>query len=173
MIGLLPILARWRMGLGIAGALAAFGLIAASWHYRHAYHAEQALRAADRAAYVVAQAQATLNAQRALEAKETEYRSKANAADQAFQSKLADARGAADRYVSSHRVRWEAVAGDASGTTSGSQGGGAQGADRSSAAPFMVAVSEGDIQVCTVNTQRLEAAREWALSLQNGSDLKP
>ena len=165
MIGLLPILARWRIGLGIAGALAAFGLIAASWHYRHAYHAEQTLRTADKAAYVAAQAQATSIAQRALEAKETEYRSKANAADQAFQSKLADARSAADRYVLSHRVRWEAPSRDASGTPSGSQGGAAQGTDGPGTAPFMVAVSEGDIQVCTVNTERLEAAREWALSL--------
>ena len=107
MIGLLPILARWRLGLGIAGALVFLGItLAASWHYRHAYHAEQALRAADKAAYVAAQVQAALIAQRALEAKETEYRSKATAADQAFQSQLADARGAADRYVSSNRVRW-------------------------------------------------------------------
>lgn len=163
MIGLL--LTRWKWGLGLFGALAFLGLALAASHYRHAYHAEKALRKAQEASYVAAQAQATLIAKQALDAAEARYRSKANDADKAFQSKLADARGATDAYVSSHRVRWEAPSRDASGTPSPAESGSAQGGNGPGAAPFMVAVTEDDIHVCTVNTQRLEAAREWALGL--------
>jgi len=164
MIGLLPILARWRVGLSIAGALAVFGLIVASWHYRHAYHAEKALRAADRALYIQMQYTAQSKAVAALQAAEARYRSKANEADQAFQSKLADARRSADQYVLTHRVRAYAQ-GPTSGTVASAEGRGPASPDIASAAPDMVAVTPGDIQVCTDNTLRLEAAHDWALTL--------
>ena len=164
MIGLLPILARWKWGLSIAGALAVFGLIAASWHYRHAYHAEKALRAADRALYIQMQYTAQSKAVAALQAAEARYRSKANEADQAFQSKLADARRSADQYVLTHRVRGT-FASSTGRAPSAAEGDRAGSPDRAGTAPDMVAVTPGDIQVCTDNTLRLEAAHDWALTL--------
>jgi hypothetical protein len=166
MIGLLPILARWRFGLSIAAAVAVFGLIVASWHYRSAYHAERALRRADRAAYTQAQAEATRIAYDALRAAETRSQIKAKEADHEHALALADARSATDRYIAAHRVRGQAVAGVASPAIASAESGGAQNSDRSSSAPDMVAVTAGDIQVCTINTTRLEAAREWALGLK-------
>jgi hypothetical protein len=147
MIGLLPILARWRFGLSIAAAVAVFGLIVASWHYRHAYHAEKALRKADRAAYAAAQSEAT------------------NEADKSYRAELADARSAADRYIAGHRVR-STFASSAGRAPSSAEGDRAGSPDRAGTAPDMVAVTAGDIQVCTINTTRLEAAREWALGLK-------
>jgi hypothetical protein len=145
--------------------LAALGLIGALSHYRHAYHAEQALRAADKAAYVNAQAQAQTKALAALQATEAAYRSKADASEQTYRSKLADARGLADHYIAVHRVRVETPSRVASGTIASAQGGSASSADRPSAAPDLVEVTAADIQICTVNTTRLEAAHDWALGL--------
>jgi hypothetical protein len=165
MIGLLPILTRWRFGLSIAAAVAVFGLIVASWHYRSAYHAERALRRADRAAYTQAQVEATRIAYDALRAAETRSQIKAKEADHEHALALADARSATDRYITAHRVRGQTVAGVASGTVAISESGGAQSADRPGASPDMVAVTAGDIDICTINTTRLEAAREWAAGL--------
>lgn len=162
MIGLL--LTRWRFGLTLAAALAFLGLALAANHYRHAYHAEKALRKADRAAYVAAQSEATLIAKRALDAAEARYRSKADEADKSYRASLADARAAADRYIAGHRVHGT-FAGPASGTVTASESRGPGSADSADQATVMVAVTADDIQVCTDNTLRLEAAREWALSL--------
>lgn len=63
MIGLLPILARWKWGIGIAGALAFLGLALAANHYRHAYHAEIARYAALVASVDAQRKQATLDQQ--------------------------------------------------------------------------------------------------------------
>jgi len=166
MIGLLPILTRWRFGLSIAAAVAVFGLIVASWHYRSAYHAERTLRRADRAAYTQAQAEATRIAREALLHQEHIYVTKAQETDHAYQAKLTDADRRARAYIGANRVRGQAAPGVASGAIASAQGSGAQGGERSGAAPDMVAVTAGDIQVCTINTTRLEAARKWALGLK-------
>jgi hypothetical protein len=167
-IGLL--LTRWKVGLGIFGALAVFGLFAASWHYRHAYHAEKALRKADRAAYVAAQAQATERAQAALAATEAEYRSKANEANLSYRAELAEARNLADRFIARNRVRIPAAS-PASGTVAAAE-------DRTSGvlqavpASTRVVVSEHDVQACTDAYVYAVTAREWALGLAvSGGDM--
>jgi ABC-type transport system involved in cytochrome bd biosynthesis fused ATPase/permease subunit len=163
-IGLL--LTRWKVGLGIFGALAVFGLIAASWHYRHAYHAEKALRKADRAAYGQAQTEAALIAHRALEATEAKYRTKANEADQSYRAGLADARSAADRYIAANRVRNQTAASQASGAVAAAR-------DRTTGvlqgvpASAFVAVPDRDVQACTAAYIYAVKAREWALTLPN------
>lgn len=161
MIGLL--LTRWKLGLGLFGALAFLGLALAVNHYRHAYHAEIARMKAQEAAYVAAQANATQKAQAALAAKEAEYRSKANEADQSYRAELADARAATDRYVASHRVRFSA-SGAPSGTVATAEdhaAGVLQGMPESA----FVAVSERDVQACTDAYVYAVSAREWALGL--------
>jgi hypothetical protein len=165
MIGLIPILARWRLGLGIAAALALFGLIAASWHYRSAYHAEKALRQADRAAYSNAQTEAARIAQEALRHQEHIYVTKAQEIDHVYQAKLTDAGRRASTYIGANRVRLQTAQSAARPALASAESSGAQSADRSSSEADMVAVTAADIGVCTDNTTRLEAAREWALSL--------
>jgi glutathione S-transferase len=166
MIGLLPILARWRWGLGLAGGLAALGMIAATWHYRKAYHAEQALRKADHALYMQVQQQAWDLSQQAIADKEAEYNLKAMETDLAYRTTLADARSAADRYIASHRVRRQTTKGTTGETPGSTEGNSTESTDRSSAEAVMVAVSDSDILICTDNTKRLEAARDWALGLE-------
>lgn len=163
MIGLLPILARWRLGLGIAGALAFIGLALAANHYRHAYHAEIARRKAQEAAYVAAQAEASLIAKRALDATEAQYRSKANEADQSYHAQLVDARAAAARYINASRVRGQAAARDAIAAIAASP-------DRGSGIPASlsanaVMVSEGDVQACTDAVTYAIGAHDWALTI--------
>jgi len=162
-ITLLPLLSRWRRGLGIAGALAFLGLALAANHYRHAYHAEKALRQADRAAYVAAQSEATVIAKRALDATEAKYRTIANEADQSYRADLADARAAADRYLAAYRVRNQALARDASGAL-------ASAPDRGPGVPASlpgdaILVSAGDVQACTDAVTYAIGAHEWALGL--------
>lgn len=163
MIGLLPILARWRLGLGIFGALAFLGLALAANHYRHAYHAEKALRAADKANYIAAQAEAANIAQAALRAQEAKYQANAMEAHLAYQTDLNRARAAASAYIG--RMRVSAPQGAASNSTSGPEGSGSTGGERPGAPPFMVAVSASDVDICTENTARLDAVRGWVATL--------
>lgn len=163
MIGLLPILMRWRLGLGIAGGLAVFGLFVASWHYRHAYHAEIARRKAQEAQYIAAQAIATQKAQAALVAVETAYRTKANEADQTYRAGLADARAAADRYIASHRVRPGAQS--AAGRTASAAEDHGPGVPASVSSGALVAVSDSDVQACTDAVTYAVQAHDWAASL--------
>ena len=162
MIGLLPLLARWKWGLGIAGALAFLGLALAAKHYRHAYHAEIARRKAQESQYVAAQSEAALIAKRALDAAESRYRSKADEADKSYRASLADARSAADRYIAGHRVRGT-FAGPASAAP-------AAASDRGPGVPSglpadAVVVSAGDVQACTDAVTYGVQAHEWALGL--------
>ena len=161
MIGLL--LTRWKLGLGLFGALAFLGLALAVNHYRHAYHAEIARRKAQEAAYVAAQAIATQKAQAALAAKEAEYRSKANEADQSYRAELADARSLADRYIAAHRVRFNA-SGAPSGAVAAAEDHAAGVLQGMPARPGVV-VSEHDVQACTDAYVYAVKAREWALGL--------
>lgn len=162
MIGLL--LTRWKLGLGLFGALAFLGLALAVNHYRHAYHAEKALRQADRAAYVTAQAEATLIAKRALEAAEARYQEKARAADQKTVLAVAAADAATADYARRMRIKAPSCAGSPAPSATPHYG-----ARLSQVMPpdTLVAVSDADLQACAVNTATLLQAREWALTLSN------
>jgi len=150
------LLTRWK-------AIAAFAvLLGFAWAWQ-GWTAEKALRKADRAAYVAAQAEATVIAQRALEATEAEYRSKADEADKAFQSKLADARRAADAYVSAHRVRSQVHQGSPSGTLASAESGRAS--VPANLPTDAVLVSESDVQACTDAVTYGIEAHDWALTL--------
>ena len=160
MIGLL--LTRWKVPLGITGALAFFGLALAANHYRHAYHAEKALRKADRAAVALAQTEAAHLAQRALEAAEARYKDKANAADDKAALAVSAARAATADYAGRMRVKAPSCA--SSAAVAASQSDGAR-VPETVPADTLVAVSDADLQACGVNTATLLQAREWALSL--------
>lgn len=95
------------------------------------------------------------------EAREKRSKENADATDKEHKSALADATSAASRYISLHKVGKCS----ASQTTPASQDHGAEGSIGSSSEAVMVAVSEADIHICTENTTRLDAVRDWALSL--------
>jgi hypothetical protein len=85
---LIPLLSRWKWGLALAGLLAFTGLGAAALHYRGALRAERAGRAADRASYVAAQAEATRLSAEAIHHQEAVYRMKAAQQDTAHEADL-------------------------------------------------------------------------------------
>lgn len=138
-------------------------LLVTAWHYRSAYHAEIDRRKAQEAAYVAAQAIATQKAQAALAAKEAEYRSKANEADQSYRAELAEARTLADRFIARNRVRVPAASAP-SGTTAPAEDR-ASGVLQAVPARAGVVVSEHDVQACTDAYVYAVAARAWALSI--------
>lgn len=160
MIGLL--LTRWKVPLGIAAALAFLGLALAAKHYRHAYHAEKALRQADHAAYVMAQAEASRIAKAALDHAEARYKEKARAADEKTVLAVAAADAATADYARRMRIKAPACGTSAAVAEAPRYG------PRFSAPmspDTLVAVSDADLQACAVNTATLLQAREWALSL--------
>lgn len=165
MIGLLPILARWRLGLGIAGALAFLGLALAANHYRHAYQAEKALRAADRAAYTQAQAQAALDAERAAKARQdkiTAHTIQIEDERNDLQARFADL---AARYRAANRVRVTAAQGAASVLPAAAEDHSTGLRSPASEASDMVAITGDDFNRCTVIAGDYVKLREWALGL--------
>ena len=157
---ILALILRHRVPIALAVAL--LGLTLASWHYRSAYHAERALRQADRAAYGQAQAEAALIAKRALDATEARYRSKANDADREHQTRLVDARSATDAYLG--RMRTKAASCPASGAVASAEGGGA-GVPANVPADSFVAISDSDVQACAAATIYAIEAHNWAMTL--------
>ncbi len=165
MIGLLPILARWRLGLSLAAALALLGLIGALSHYRHAYHAEKALRAADRAMYVQAQAEAKAKAERDARARQ--------AALQAHTVKIEDERNElqirfadlAARYRAVNRVRGQTAQGAAGIVPAATQDHSPGLRAPTAEAAELVAITGDDFDRCTVTAGDYVKLREWALGL--------
>jgi type II secretory pathway pseudopilin PulG len=97
-------------------------------------------------------------------AAEARYRSKANETDSDYRKALDGANSRSERFISANRVR-ACPTGQASRSDSAAQGNSAQGADGAGEPAVMVAVKPEDINICTENTTRLQAAREWALGL--------
>lgn len=163
MIGLLtpalPFLTRHWAKIGLAVAL--LGLSLASWHYRSAYHAERALRQADRAAYAQAQAEAALIAKRALDAAEARYRRIADNADRSHTEALVDARSATDAYIG--RMRTKAAACPAQRAVASAQGGGAS--VPANVPAELVLVDPADVQRAAEWQTYGLACRAWALTL--------
>jgi hypothetical protein len=161
---ILALILRHRIPIALAAAL--LGLFAASWHYRSAYHAEKALRQADRAAYGQAQAEAELIAREAIRRQEHIYVTKAQESEHEYVAKIANARSRADAYIDRMRVKTDSC--QASGPTASAESDDTGRIAKANTTPVMVAVTEDDIGICTENYTRLEAARNWALGLQTG-----
>lgn len=158
-------LARWRVGLSIAAALALMGLVAGLSRYRSAYHAERALRQADRAAFAQAQAEASRIAQEALAHQEHIYVTKARESEHEYVSNLADARTAADRFIAANRVRGQTAACHASTAAPSASGGSASvPADM----PGGVVMDETDVRRAGEWQAYGTACHNWAMSLQIG-----
>ena len=149
-------------------ALAACGLVIV---WQHGAETRKDARIASLSATLdqvkVAQAQAQKAAQVAHDQQEAAYRAKAQDADNAYQTQLAAARDAGRSYVASHLVRMQPspVAGSGQSAVASSESAAAARSDGPGIPADMVAVSADDFDTCTVNTQRLVAAHDWAVLL--------
>jgi hypothetical protein len=146
-------------------------LLFGGWEWRGKHAAEARLgacesgRKADRLSYTQAQQEALRRALAAKAAQEAHYKELANETDRKAAVAAVDANARAAEYVRAHRVRDKAAPGSSSGPAASPNGGGAQGADGPGGEAELVTVTPADVQVCTDNTTRLQAARDWALSL--------
>ena len=120
-------------------------------------------RAADRKAYVDAEAEAAAMAMAQLIAQETRYKTKAKEADNAYTIQLASANDAGERYIASHRVRPQSV-GSPRGKTAAPGESGGSGIPASMPADAVM-VSAADVRVCTAVTTYALGAHNWAASL--------
>jgi len=159
------ILARWAAGLVLVAALAFAAMTAAAIHYRHAARDEADGRAADRAGYVAAQAEATRLAAEALHHQEAVYRMKAAQQDQAYETELQEARAAADAYIAGHRVQPKTA--QSSGGPALTIATGDSAGPRPQVPAAGVVVSEQDVQACSEVTAYALMLRDWALGLDD------
>lgn len=100
------------------------------------------------------------------QALEAHWKAKAEGVDRDYQTSLQGALRRAGAYSATHAcsVRPPAErASRAADTVPVAEGPG--GDNRSDPAPIMVAVSAEDVNICTTNTARLEAAQAWARGL--------
>lgn len=120
----------------------------------------------EREACADAQRNAAIRAKAAIAAQEARYKEQADHADVQYTQALGNARSALDRYIATNRVRPQAIGRASGGTIASAESGGAESADRSGGTTDLVAVTPGDLRICTVNTERLVAARAWATELE-------
>ena len=148
----------------IAAAILAAGLI-----YRAGWNARDEKADRERAEYIAEYEQAAERARRAQQAvmdrEQARYDAIAKEADENAQDAQSAAMDAARRYIAANRVRpcggVPSGPGAAPESDSAASGDGPGG----SAIVDAVAVSEDDIRICTANTVRLQAVRDWALEL--------
>jgi len=96
------------------------------------------------------------------EATKAKYEAAAEKADHDYRIALADADRRTDRFIRNNRVR------QAGGSGAGASSPAAEGeaAERGNGAGAdAVLVSADDVRICTANTVRLQAVREWGLEL--------
>ena len=146
--------------ISLAKLLAFVGIIGGA--YWLGYKHEHARRLTERAAVVQATQLATQRQNALNEALAAKYKEHARNADLHYSAALADARAAASRYIASHRLHNGSSA--PSGADSVPAAGVAGGGDGAGSTPIMVAVSADDVAICTDNTARLEAVRQWGLA---------
>lgn len=146
--------------LAIALALAlAWGAIE-----RHGKHKAQKVLASTEQAYRNAQKDAKL-AQEALNSSiSARYRAEAEKTDHGYQKARAGALSRADSYIRANRVQ-PCVASPSRRSDSAAESGFTQGGDGADQPAILVSVRPDDIRICTDNTERLAAVREWGQSM--------
>lgn len=105
------------------------------------------------------------------QAAQERYDQLATEADRNAEIYQSAAMDAARRYSIEHRVQ-PCAAGVASGDNSASESYSPGSGDAAGGSPIVdaVAVSEDDIRICTMNTVRLQAVREWAVGITAARD---
>ncbi|WDA37875.1 hypothetical protein [Sphingobium sp. YC-XJ3] len=123
--------------------------------------AERAGRSADRSEYRRAQAEATANALADARKKEAEDAKKADAADARYADLSQQYRAAVLRYQAAQGSARQADLPSATESPTGSNGPGGP----SIVPAGSILIPQEDALICATNTARLEAVREWALTL--------
>lgn len=164
-----PIFAKVFGALSIALAL---GLTVQTLRANH-FHADRdrwhAAFDAQKAAYEAAQQEATAKAIAAKLATEARYRAEAEKTDNEYQTALARAQRASDAYAA--RMRAKASGGAPGRTPSPAPRDGPESPDRPCA--DAVVVTRDDFDILVENSVRLEAAHEWAKTLNMDTRLSP
>ena len=86
--------------------------------------------------------------------------------DDAHEKQLALANDRTERWITANRVHKD-CASRTSATSSGAEGPVAESGDATSGQAELVAVPAADVRICTVNTLRLEAVRDWGIALKD------
>ena len=158
---------RWRWLLPFIPLL---GLIAFLWIKLYGFlwwdgAIEQRDKARAETAQVIQAGKEALAQQIALnQATKAKYEAAAEKADHDYRIALADADRRTDDFIARNRVRKAGGSGasvanaPAEGQAAGSGNGAGPGAE-------LVAVTAEDVRICTANTVRLQAVREWGLEL--------
>lgn len=117
-----------------------------------------------------AQALAKARAEQARLEQEARYRALAERIDDNAKRDMGSAVDAAERFIAAGGVRCKASGSDRIGTGTRAEGGSPGDTQGTGATPVMdegtVAVTADDVRICTVNTVKAEAAREWALGIE-------
>lgn len=122
--------------------------------------------------YALAQVEAAEKARTYRLAEEARYRMKAERTDTDHAKDLETALAAARRHAAANRCAPLGLRPEGSPTVSppgragtGAEDHRAESGDGSGGTAQLVAVTEDDLRICTVNTKRLQAVREWSLGL--------
>lgn len=126
---------------------------------------ERAAHDKTKADYRLAQAEAEAAARKAKADQEARYRAHAERTDANAEKAIADARAAAERYIA--RMRPQGTPGAPGGPAASPDSGSAPDGNRPGGEAELVLVSADDIRICSVNTARLEAVRDWSLGLNS------
>ena len=156
------------IALKVAPYAAIVLLAGLAWHFDARAVANADTVKTQAAQFKQAQTDAAMAAQKALQTETAQYAAKAKDADNAYQTQLVAAQSATSAYIASHRVVWMRPATTGGSTTNAdpaAQGSSTQGSNRPGAIADMVAVSPADLNVCTVNTKRLQVVHDWATTL--------
>lgn len=161
-LGKLP----WQVWLGVAAI--GIVLLAYSKGYGDARDKYRRQMAELTASVEAAQEQARAAQVAVNEQAEQRYETLAKEADHNAEIYQSAAMDAARRFIAANRVRPNA-AGSANGSPAPAQGDSTSGGNGQGGNPELVGdfviVPADDIRICTVNTARLMATREWALGL--------
>lgn len=142
--------------MGLAGLSLALGV---GWYVSNLkLDAERKGRKADTQKYVAAQAQATVLAYQQKIAQEQKDRQRADQADAAYANLLSKYNASLLRYASAQ--------GSAHPPSMSKPPSNAQGSDGPSGDSF-VSIPMNDARICAVNTARLQALHDWAISKDN------
>ncbi|WP_353229674.1 hypothetical protein [Novosphingobium sp.] len=138
-------------------------LLALCWHVIEVKDRTIARLRADKAHIMAAQSEATRIAAEALHHQRAVYQAKANEADHAYQTQLANAQPAADVYIVSHRLRATDVARGAGAAIASAASGSAATSPPVPADAIMV--SSRDVHACTDAVTYAIAAHDWASTI--------
>jgi len=144
-------------------------LCLAGWQYRGKQHALADL-AAERLAHAetIKAGQQAYAAQVALnKAAEAKSAAIAKESDDAHEKQLALANDRTERWIDANRVRPEKGGSRPVTPGSSAQDQVAERGDGQGLPPDMVAVPAADVRICTANTLRLEAVRDWGIALKD------